>query len=96
MLQQIKFLAEISLTLDNSYSIRNLCFVNELQQTTTNFWDWGSLREPNLLNLDQKFTHQSTIKCFNAGAYSHLSCVKKNIKNLQKFGKYCDSPSDWG
>ncbi|TAD78327.1 MAG: hypothetical protein EAZ78_17175 [Oscillatoriales cyanobacterium] len=37
LFQRIKNLPETSLTLDNSYSIRNLCLVEELQQTTTNF-----------------------------------------------------------
>jgi hypothetical protein len=95
MLQQIKILAEISLTLDNSYSIRNLCFVNELQQTTTNFWDWGSVGQRNLPNFYQIFTDIVTIKCLNGGAYRHLGYLKKNIKNLQKFGKYGNRLSEW-
>ncbi|MEG4571816.1 hypothetical protein QUA56_03655 [Microcoleus sp. N3A4] len=56
MLQPQKNLAETSLTLDNSYAIGNLCFVHELQQTTTNFCGWGSLTARNLPKFERIFT----------------------------------------
>ncbi|MBD0394689.1 MAG: hypothetical protein ICV52_12745 [Microcoleus sp. C1-bin4] len=80
MLQPQKNLAETSLTLDNSYSIRNLCFVHELQQTTTNFCGWGSLRSRFSPNPHQIFSELSIIKCFTCSAYSRLSDSRKLYK----------------
>jgi hypothetical protein len=85
MLQPQKNLAETSLTLDNSYSIRNLCFVHELQQTTTNFCGWGSLRSRFSPNRHHIFAELSIIKCFTCSAYSRLSDSRKLYKTLQKF-----------
>ena len=93
MLQPQKNLAETSLTLDNSYSIRNLCFVHELQQTTTNFCGWGSLRSRFSPNSHHIFSEPSLIKCFTCTAYSRLSDYRKLYKSLQNFIVFCDLPN---
>ncbi|CAA9379833.1 hypothetical protein AVDCRST_MAG84-4994 [uncultured Microcoleus sp.] len=93
MLQPKKNLAEASLTLDNSYSIRNLCFVHELQQTTTNFCGWGSLGSRFSPNLHQILKDRYSIKCFTCSAYSRLSHSRKIYKNLQKFSIFCGLPN---
>ena len=93
MLQPKKNLAETSLTLDNSYSIRNLCVVHELQQTTTNFCGWGSLRSQFSPNLHQLFSERSSIKCFTCSAYSRFTYSRKIYKNLHKFSVFCGLPN---
>ncbi|MEG3928255.1 hypothetical protein [Microcoleus sp. T3_D1] len=89
MLPPKKNLAETSLTLDNSYSIGNLCVVHELQQTTTNFCGWGSLRSPFSPNPHQIFSKPSIIKPFSSSAYSRFSLYGKIYKNLQNFSVFC-------
>lgn len=92
MLQQIKTLLETSLTLDNSYSIGNLCFVNELQQTTINFWDWGSVIPRNLPKIHRIFTVLALRKCFNGSAcrvFSNCKNFTKIHKTLQKLRVFC-------
>ena len=84
-----KNLAETSLTLDNSYSIRNLCVVHELQQTTTNFCGWGSLRSQFSPNPHHIFSEPCLIKCFTCSAYSRLSDSRKLYKTLQNFIVFC-------
>ena len=88
-----KKLAQTSLTLDNSYSIRNLCFVHELQQTTTNFCAWGSLGSRFSPNLHQIFSKPSIIKSFSSKAYSRFSHYGKLYKTLQNFSVFCGLPN---
>ena len=90
--QQKKYLAETSLTLENSYSIRNLCFVNELPQTTINFWDWGSVIPRNLPKIHRIFTVLALRKCFNGSAcrvFSNGKNFTKLHKSLQKLRVFC-------
>jgi len=97
MLQQIKTLRETSLTLDNSYSIGNLCFVNELQQTTINFWDWGSVIPRNLPKIHLIFTVLALRKCFNGSAcrvFSNGKIFTNLHKSLQKLRVFCDQISN--
>jgi len=84
-----KKIVEPSLIFDNSCSICNLCFVHELQQTTTIFCGWGSLRSPISPNLHQIFSRLWIIKSFNCNAYSRFSNSRKVYKNLQKNILFC-------
>ncbi|CAA9301514.1 hypothetical protein AVDCRST_MAG84-131 [uncultured Microcoleus sp.] len=66
-----------------------MCFVHELQQTTTNFWGWGSLRSQFSPNPHHIFSEPSLIKCFTCSAYSRLSDSRKLYKTLQNFIVFC-------